>query len=121
MNNSISPQKAIDMTTLFRNEKDNIVNPNLIGQNILPLCETFGREIFDAILAEPGCVKMRIYSGLNTDLQLRSLIVAVNDKDEDILPSLTTDGLLDPGETIFIGEDGQACPPSCPPPSYLNP
>jgi hypothetical protein len=118
MNNSITLQQAVDMTTLFRQEKDNIVNPKLIGQNILPVCETFDRDIFDAILAQPGCVKMRIYSGLNPQLQLRAVIVGVNSNDEDILPTATA--TVADGE-VPIGEDGQSCPPICPPPSALNP
>jgi hypothetical protein len=119
MNNSISLQQAIDMTTLFRAEKDNIVNPKFIGQNILPVCQTFDRAVFDAILAEQGCVKMRIYSGLTPKLQLKAIIVAVNDQDEDILPSATS--TLSATDGIFIAEDGQPCPPYCPPPSHLNP
>lgn len=120
MNNSISLQQAVDMTTRYRQEKDNIVNPNLIGQNIIPVCETFDREIFDAILEETGCVKMRIYSGLNPQLQLRAIIVGVNDKDEDILPS-SASSLSTDGDPVYIGEEGQVCPPTCPPPSHLNP
>lgn len=119
MNNSISLQKAIAMTTLFRQEKDNIVNPNLAGKNILPISELFDREIFDAILVDPNCVKMRIYAGLNDGLQRKSLVVGVNAKDEDILPS-DSDGRSNGGGG-HIGEDALTCPPICGPSSPLNP
>jgi hypothetical protein len=62
---------------------------------------------------------MRIYSGMNEQLQVKAVIVGVDDKDKDMLPSLTESGITD--EEYFIGEEGQSCPPICPPPSHLNP
>lgn len=117
MNNSISLQQAIDMTKLCRSQKGNIIKPEYAGQNLILISETFDRAIFDAILGETGCVKMRIYNGMNADLQLKAIIVGVNDQDQDILPSSLT--LSD--EEIYIGEEGQSCPPICAPPSPLNP
>lgn len=118
MINQISLQQAIDMTTLFREQKAGITNPDLAGKDVLPYCETFDRAAFDALLSETGCVKVRIYSGLTPGLQLRAIIVGVNDKDEDILPLLSAP--LDGTGDIII-EEGQPCPPYCPPPSPLNP
>lgn len=113
MNNVITLQQAIDMTTLFRNQAG-IIAPKLP----IPRSETYDRAAIDQILAQPGCVKIRIYAGLNKGLQYRSIIVGVNDKDEDMLPTATT-STLDGGNTI--SEDGITCPPFCPPPSDLNP
>lgn len=107
------------MTTLFREQKDNIVNPALAGKNILPNCETFDRDVFDAILNENGCVKLRIYSGLAPDLTRKSIVVGVNSNDEDILPPSAAMNATE--EEVFIGEDSITCPPICPPPSHLNP
>jgi hypothetical protein len=112
MIHSITLQQAIDMTTLFRDQLNNIVNPRYIGQDIIARCETFDRTIIDAILAETGCVKLRVYSGLNADLHLKVIIVGVDDQDKDILP---TAARLADGEEIYIAEEGISCPPYCRP------
>jgi hypothetical protein len=114
MNNEISLQQAIDMTTRFREQNASG------GKMVIPNCETFDRAVFDQILGQTGCVKMRIYSGLDTDFGYRAIIVGVNDKDEDILPPSTTLSTVTDGNGT-IGEDGMTCPPYCPPSSPLNP
>ena len=122
MNNVISLQQAIDMTTLFRKQRDGLINPNLAGKNILPNSETFDRAVFDKILSQTGCVGVRIYSGLTVDLMRKSIVVGVNEKDEDMLPaSLSLTSPNGDAEEETIGEEGQPCPPFCPPPSPLNP
>ena len=113
MNNVITLQQAIEMTTAFRNQANGIA-PKLP----IPRCETFDRTAIDQILAQPGCVKIRIYAALNKNLEYRSIIVGVNDKDEDMLPATGTS--ITGGENT-ISEEGIPCPPYCPPPSDLNP
>lgn len=114
MNNVISLQQAIDMTTRFRDQN------GAGGKFTIPNCETFDRAVFDQILSQTDCVKMRIYSSLDTNLGYRSIIVGVNDKDEDMLPaSMTSDATA--GSDNTIAEDGMTCPPYCPPSSPLNP
>lgn len=121
MTNEISLDKAIDMTTLFRDQVERIVNPDLAGQNILPRSETFDRAIFDKILSQAGCVKIRVYSGLSPDLQRHSIVVGVNEKDEDMLPASAATAASGGDGGNSIGEDALVCPPICPPRSALNP
>lgn len=113
MNNVISLQQAIDMTTRFRNQT------TADGKMDIPRAETFERAIFDQILSQPGCVKIRIYSGLDEKMGYRLIIVGVNDKDEDMLPVSLSATETDGGNTI--GEDGMTCPPYCGTTSPLNP
>lgn len=120
MSQFISLQQAIDMTTLYRQEKENILAIPFKGQNILARCETFDRVVFDTLLAKTGCAAIRIYYGMDTELKVHAIVVAVNDQNEDILPtggmgSAAMDGDGD------IGEQAYRCPPECPPPSGLNP
>lgn len=113
MNNVISLQQAIDMTTRFRDQNKSG------GKMDIPQSETFDRAVFDLILAQEGCVKIRIYSGLDEKMGYRAIIVGVDEKDEDMLPALESSQLAAGDKTI--GEDGMTCPPICPPPSPLNP
>jgi hypothetical protein len=114
MNHAISLERAIQLTTHYREHKDQIVNPEFAERNTLPLAETFDRAAFDRLLSQPGCTALRLYYGLNEDSQLRAIFVGVNEKDSDLLPAdaSATDG--------SIVEDGKVCPPNCGTDSPLN-
>jgi hypothetical protein len=117
MSKLIPLQQAVDMTTLYRKEKEKILAPDYKGMNILAICETFSRADIEYLLAEPDCRQLRVYYGMDADLKVHAIIVGVNSKDEDILPAQqakTTDG--DAG----IIEEGTRCPDICPPGSALN-
>jgi hypothetical protein len=114
-NHVISLPQAIEMTTRFRNEKENILTTSIRGQKILPVCETFDRDAFDAILAQTDCKKVRIYFCMDSTLKVRLVIVGADGNDKDILPA-TSD--TESGEVII--EEGQRCPDICPPTSSLN-
>lgn len=105
----ISLQKAIDMTSLYRAQKENILIPQLRNQKITPVCETFDRSAFESLLAISDCVSLRFYVGMDTNQKIRLIAVAVNAAGEDILAR-------DPQ----IVEEGQRCPDICPPASPLN-
>ncbi|HMG67589.1 MAG TPA: hypothetical protein VK588_07880 [Chitinophagaceae bacterium] len=110
--------QAIEMTTRYRSKKETILDPAYRGKDILLLSETFGREAFDALLSEQDCTSIRIYFGMNENLQVRAIIVGANSKNEDLLPQA---GLMIPASTgSKIVEEGTPCPPACPPPSPLN-
>ena len=108
--NLISLQDAIDMTTKFRDEKENILIQSMRGQNILPICETFGRSAFDTLLAQTGCEAIRVYFSMDSSLKVKVVIVGVDGSKADILPA----------SNEKIVEEGQRCPDICPPSSPLN-
>ena len=112
----ISLNQAIDMTTLYRSDKEAILATAYQNQNILPDSETFNRNAFDTLLAKEGCAGLRIYYGMDENLKVHALIVAVNEDNEDILPALASATVIDED----IVEEGQRCPDLCPPPSPLN-
>lgn len=118
MSQFISLQKAMEMTTLYRKEKEVIIAREFKGKDLLARCETFDRDIFDVILAKPACKGIRVYYGMDEGLKVHAIIVGVNDKDEDILPAITAELTEGDGD---IGEDAKRCPTDCPPPSALNP
>ncbi|MGC4100807.1 hypothetical protein [Ferruginibacter sp.] len=125
MSNSVSPDgfnfislpQAVAMTSLYRKERDSILKPELVGQNILPICETFDRKAFDYLLGEGGCTGLRFYLGMDDKLNVHIIAVGINEKGDDMLP-LMTSAPGDPGDQIV--ENGQRCPLDCPPPSPLN-
>jgi hypothetical protein len=116
MSQFISLKQAVDMTTLYRQQKEKILASGL-DKNILARCETFDRDIFDALLSKPGCSAIRIYYGMDSTLKVHAVVVAVDGSDKDILPDTAT--LNDVGTDI--GEESRRCPDDCPPPSELNP
>ena len=66
MNNFISLAQATAMTTMYRKNMESILDPKYQGQDILPICETFDRGAFDALLAEADCTYIRVYLGMGT-------------------------------------------------------
>jgi hypothetical protein len=117
----INLPQAIEMTTRYRAKKEEILNPEYRGKNTLLLAETFDRAAFDKLLSEEGCTSIRIYFGMNVDMQVRAIFVGVNDRNEDLLPkesTLTATASTDDGNTIV--EEGAPCPTICPTSSSLN-
>lgn len=118
MSQFISLQEAVAMTTLYRQEKENILATAYKGQNILARSETFDRAAIDVLLAKSGCAALRVYYGMSEDLKVHAILVPVDEENADILPELTV-SLTDDDDDIV--ERGVRCPEDCPPPSPLNP
>lgn len=119
MSQFISLQTAIDMTTLYRSNREDILKTEYQNQKVLAICETFDKGQVQMLLNKEGCEAIRVYYGMDGSLKVHAILVAVNGKGEDILPAaskmLTTD---DEGDII---EQAQRCPDDCPPESPLNP
>jgi hypothetical protein len=119
----ISLAQAVEMTTVYRAEKENILSPAFKGKQTLPFCETFNREAFDRLLAEDGCVGLRFYYGMDELFNIHIIAVGVNAENENLLPksdeNLRSSSLS--AEDHVIVEDSQRCPDDCPPPSPLGP
>lgn len=109
---SISQEQAVEMTASYRENLNTILAEAYRESNILPYSETFEvSEVMDMLKVE-GTAKMRIYYGMDTELKVHAILVAVNEKDEDIL----TDNV----ESALLLENSLRCPTLCPPSSVLN-
>ena len=119
MNHFISLEEATQMTRLYREKKELILKDEFQGKNVLAFNETFDRTAFDSVLKQEGCVGLRIYFGMKEDTTMHVIIVGVNDRNEDIIPStVLTNTTVDSDSEII--EEGQRCPDYCPPSSPLN-
>ena len=119
MRNFITPAQAKKLTRNFRHNRQRMIKDEFRGPKTLPLCETFDRAAFDALLAQPGCTHIRIYLGMDEGHEVKLVAVGVNEKGQDILPDVerTSDFNVTTG---VIVEEGQRCPDNCPEGSYLN-
>ena len=123
----ITLDNAKQLTKKYRDNKKKILKDEYGNKPTLPICETFDRDAFEELLAVPGCVSIRAYFGMDEELNVKLIFVAVNDKNEDILPQVQ---ILPEGDTgmlamssdddVPISNTGDRCPPTCPPPSGLN-
>jgi hypothetical protein len=109
---NIPLETAVEMTTRFRDNRNSILQETYQNEDILPLCETFSKSAIEDLLSQDGCDGFRIYYGMDENLKIHAILVGVNGDDEDILEIEEAEGV--------ILEDGQRCPPSCPPTSPLN-
>lgn len=114
----ISLNQAIAMNARYRNLKESIL---AAGQdpNVLPICETFDRDIIDKVLRQEGCVKLRFYFGMDDSNLIRLVVAGVDENDEDMLPLSPDVEESDEGENQLF-ENGSRCPVTCPPGSPLN-
>ena len=119
MKHFITLDHAKKLTKNFRHKRERMVSDEYRGPKTLPLCETFERAAFDALLAQPGCTKIRVYLGMDEGHEVKLIAVGVNEKGQDILPDVNT--LADFSvQTGFIVEEGARCPEECPEDSDLN-
>lgn len=118
MNHFITLQEAIEMTSLYRSEQEQILKPEYQQQNILARSETFEKAAFETLLAKNGCAGLRVYYGMDQELKVHAIIVAIDANGHDILPVPSTALTTDEGEDIV--ERGIRCPDLCPAESPLN-
>src|SRR5688572_3618245 len=110
-NHFISLEQAKKMTKKYRDNKKSLVANE---KSDLPISETFDRAAFDALLAQPGCVKVRAYYGMDENTGIHLVFVGVNEKDEDMI---AIQAFNDSAETSTVPEDavildgGIRCPP----------
>jgi hypothetical protein len=116
----ITLEQAENLTAFYRENRESILTQPYQGKEILPLSETFNRQAFDRLLATAGCAGIRIYYGMDPDLKLHAVLVAVNESNEDLLPGSGNQSTLSEADDPVIIEEGQRCPPICPPESVLN-
>jgi hypothetical protein len=117
MNNPfISLQQAIDMTTRYRENMTGVIDPSYADRGVLCISDTFDKAAIQTLIDKTDCASLRLYYGMNADLQIRPIMVAVNRNNEDILPTLNIGAVSED-----IVDDTIRCPPICPPPSPLNP
>ena len=112
------------MTTKYRENMEAILDPAYRDQNILPICESFDRDSFDKVLAQPGCMGLRMYLGMDDRLEIKFVIVGVNAEGHDMIngtlgktAARTQDAQE---EEDLIIDQGLRCPTNCPPSSSLN-
>ena len=71
----------------------------------------YGSEIFNQILAQPGCVGIRIYFAYDDNGAQQKVLVGVDASGKNIWDLNATE----PGEGGLVADEGVWCPPICPP------
>lgn len=108
---SISLEKAVELTTRFRETRPNDV----------AICETLEKDSVRKMLSAPGAEKLRIYHGRRENGEITAVLVAADSNGNDILPAGNDRKDIWEDENALILDDTIRCPELCPPPSPLNP
>lgn len=106
MKNLVRLSDAKLMVKTYLENKSKVI-PN---ESTLPNTETFDSEAFVALLNQPDCVKVRLYYGMNENLEIRAIVVGVDSNGNEIY--IENKGLNGTDE-LYVIDDGQACPPYC--------
>ena len=117
---SVTLARVKELKSQYKKNKQKILKKEYRDSALLPICETFDRAAFDQLLAQPGCVGIRIYFGMDEEMNVKLIVVGVNEKDEDIRPVITENSIQTFAssfdEPVFAFSDAQRCPPDCPTP-----
>jgi hypothetical protein len=113
---------ASQWTSLYRENRNNILEPEYQNKDILCICETFNAKAVQEILNLPDCQGLRIYYGMDTNnATVHAILCGANSKGEDIyLPSIDVNESSHKEEVGYVLEDSNRCPPLCPTDSPLN-
>jgi hypothetical protein len=98
----ISVADAVTLTAAFRARSPNGVRGWM-----------FDRSAFDALLAQSGCMGIRIYRGLRSDGSEQVVLVGTDSAGNDMVPASADQ----PGEVMEVA---WPCPPVCGTRSLLN-
>jgi hypothetical protein len=109
-NHRIPLSTAVEMTSLYRENRNSILGNDYQGLDILPICETFDMEAIQSIINQTNYANFRIYYGMDKDLKVHAILVGADADGNDILTS---------GDEVIM-EDAVRCPTICPPESPLN-
>jgi hypothetical protein len=121
-NHRMPVSAAAKWTTLYREKRNSMLEPEYQHKDVLCVCETFNAKAVQELLNLPDCQGLRIYYGMDaTNSTVHAILCRANSKGEDIyLPSTDANGsLLADGEGDVL-EDSNRCPPLCPTDSPLN-
>lgn len=88
------------------NYRASLINPDDI------LAQFFGLQIIKKLLAEPSCIGVRIYYGLDSQGKKQLILVGANAQGENLLPASMA---LDSADPITVADFSFPCPPYCPP------
>ncbi len=94
---NITLQEGIELTKAYR----------VSSRGDVILASYFGKDALSSVLAQPGCVGMRMYYGKHKDGSPTLVIVGVDHKGNDMTKGLICQKII-------------PCPPSCPPASELK-
>jgi hypothetical protein len=125
LNHFIPVDQASQMTQRHRDNKEKVIHTDFRSKDVLPLCETFNKQLFLQLCNQADCVGIRIYYGMDSDMKVHAIIVGVDANGADLLPAPSaanakTDSGSGSGSGSGPGEEGVRCPPVCPTPSVLN-
>jgi len=119
-NHFISLNQAIAMTTLYRVNREAILEPSMKGKDILFISESFSRDAFDYLLGETGASGLRFYLGMNENMQITIIAVATDAQGGDLLPDANANGGNLAVDGNQIAEIAVRCPTNCPTQSALG-
>ena len=121
-NHKISLNDAKKFTAGYRAEKAEFMTPDKIKEKEAKKGGFFGKDDLIELLNQKGCIGMRYYYGRNDDGSKNLVLVGVDEKGNDILPSsekadFVVEKANDDG---IILEQARPCPPWCPKSNGLN-
>jgi hypothetical protein len=110
----ITLAQFLQMKQAYSDNKNTILLPPYQGNDVLCTSELFNVAAINAVTAVTGCAAVRIYYGMDANLFVHAMLVAVDKNGMDILPPAPGAQIAKDDTDPPIIEEGQRCPPNCP-------
>ena len=110
MENLLPFTDAKSMVKTYLENKSTVLKPEYLERNVLSNTITYGVEAFKNLVNNPNCSQIRMYFGMNDQLEITGIFVGVDSEGNEIL--IQNQANID-DNTEYALDEGLRCPPTC--------
>lgn len=113
---AITSDKLKKLKSDYAQKKNSILKESYQATDTLPTFEIFDRASLEQILALEGCVGVRMYYGMDENMEVQLVAVGVDENGKDVQSSDIKTATVLSEESIIAFSSVLRCPPYCDPP-----
>ena len=113
---AITSDKLKKLKSDYAQKKNSILKESYQSTDTLPTFEIFDRASLEQILALEGCVGVRMYYGMDENMEVQLVAVGVDENGKDVQSSDIKTATVLSEESIIAFSSVLRCPPYCDPP-----
>ena len=113
---AITSDKLKKLKSAYTQKKNSILKESYQATDTLPTFEIFDRASLEQILALEGCVGVRMYYGMDENMEVQLIAVGVDENGKDIQSTSNSVDKTNVDDSFMAFSSLLRCPPDCTPP-----
>ena len=113
---AISSDKLKKLKSDYAQKKNSILKESYQATDTLPTFEIFDRASLEQILALEGCIGVRMYYGMDENMEVQLIAVGVDENGKDIQSTSNSVDKTNVDDSFMAFSSLLRCPPDCTPP-----